>query len=274
MQFSVQKILLPLCRLAHLPDGVAYQHATRAWMLDRLLAQVDLDRVRTVVEVGCGDGYVSGRLARRFQRVVGFEINPGRIDRRLQGGAMLVAASAAQPAIAAGAADLVISLLVLEHVPDRVATLCRLRELLGPGGRMIHLVPTAWWKLFQWIGFLPEVVRKQVRGVTRAMAGQRRPRQHKLHPDRQTNNPLRPARRAWYAKLVPRVHGEYRSNLDELLQWRHCAWAPQFRAAGLRVTQVVSMGIGSPYGFGLSRPAGRFAWAGICSTVAYVLEPS
>ena len=267
-------MLGPLCRLAHLPDGADYQHATRAWMLDRFLAEVDLARMRTVVEVGCGNGYVCGRLAQRFPRVVDFALNTARIDRSLQGRALLVAAAVGQPAIAVGAADLVIPLLFMEHVPDRIATLRRLRLLLGPGGRMIRLVPTAWWELFQWAGFLPDVVRKQARGVTRALAGQRRARKVKLHPDRQTNNPMRAARRSWYSKMIPRVHGEYCSNIDEILQWRRASWAAQFRAAGLSVTQVVPMGIGSPYGFGLSRPAGRLPWTGLASTVAYVLEPS
>ncbi len=273
MPTNVQKMFGPLCRLAHLPDGAAYQRATRAWMLDRLLAEVDLAGVRTVVEVGCGNGYVCGRLAQRFPRVVGFDLNTARIDRSLQGRALLVTASAEEPAIAVGTADLVISLLFLEHVPDRIATLRRLRLLLGPGGRMIHLVPTAWWKWFQWAGFLPDVLRKQARGVTRALAGQRPVRKAKIHPDRQTNNPMRTARRSWRSKMIPRVHGEYRSNLDEMRQWRRACWAAQFGAAGLSVRQVVSMGIGSPYAFGLSRPTGRLPWTGIASTVAFVLEP-
>lgn len=106
-------------------------------------------------------------------------------------------------------ADVVISLFFLEHVPDRVATLRRLCDFLVSGVRMIHLVLTAWRKLFKWTGVLPEMVRRQ--------DGQRRDRKIKTYPDRQTNNPMRPVSRAWSRKLVLRVYSECHSNLDETL---------------------------------------------------------
>lgn len=76
-------------------EGAAYQHATRVWIPDRLFTAADLARVRTVVEVDCGDGCVCGHLARRFPCVVGFDLSATWIDRSHQGRVLLFSASAA-----------------------------------------------------------------------------------------------------------------------------------------------------------------------------------
>lgn len=274
MPNALQRLFLPLYRVAHWPDGVRYQHEQRRWMLDHVFTQVPLGRVSTVVEVGCGDGWVCRQLSPRFRTVVGFDINPLRIDGCATPNVLLVAGNAGQPPIGDGTADLILSLSVLEHLPDRVGALKQMRGLLKPGGVMIHLVPVAAWKVLQWIGFGPDWLRKQARGLTRAMAGQRKPRSTKYYQNRETNNPARTSRRRWHQKIMPRVHGEYDSNWQEFTQWTDRVWTGQFTAAGLRVVRRVPLGLSSPYGFGcfgLTKPLSR---VGLASIVAYVLEPA
>ncbi len=273
MPHAIQNLFRPLYQATHWPHGPTYQHQQRQWMLDRVLNALPAQGMRTVVEVGCGDGWVCGELAKRFETVVGFDINPQRIgDQPTTANVLLTAASAAAPPIADGVVDLLVSVTVLEHLPDRLDALRRMNRMLKPNGKMVHLVPVSWWKLLQWGGFVPNLARKQARGITRALAGQRTPRQKKYYPGRETNNPLRPARRRWYQKLVPRVHGEYDSNLQEFLSWTPRAWAQQFHAAGLKVIQTVPLGMSSPYGFGAAWFTHQTAKVGLGSIVAYILE--
>jgi SAM-dependent methyltransferase len=265
----------PFYRLTHWPDAKAYQHEQRQWMLKRVLRHAAVSRlpVRRVVEIGCGDGWVCHQLAKHFPHVVGFDINPNRIQPPHTAGVLLVAGSAESPPIAAHCADLIVSIAVLEHVSDRVATLAGLKQLLAPGGRMIHMVPTTNWKWLQWLGFVPDALRKEVRGLSRAMAGVRRIKQPKYYQGRECNNPQFISRRRWYRKFVPRVHGAYDSNLDEFRRWTPHSWRRQAEQAGLIVEQVIALGAASPYGFGLSRPLGRLAaLPALATNIAMVLR--
>lgn len=272
MPNPLHTLFRPLHRLIGLPDTEGYQHARRQWMLRRVLDRAQLGTVRTVVEVGCGDGWVASRLAERFERVIGFDINPWRIKAVDHPRILLVAGNADEAPIADGAADLIVSLVVMEHVPDRVETFRRLSRSLGPGGRMLHVVPTSSWKALQWIGFVPDVIRKHTRGVLRALAGERKQKRGKFHEGRETNNPHVSSRQPWWQKLYPRVHGAYDSNLDEFVRWSTSHWIRSAQAAGLRVTQVVPLGVSSPYGFGISRVFGWWSWLGVSTIVGLVME--
>jgi SAM-dependent methyltransferase len=269
----IQHCFEPVDRIAAWPDRHAYRHAARAWMIDQTLNSVDLADVQRVVDVGCGDGWICHHLAQRFPHVVGFDINPRRIEEHSAQNVLLVAGTAEDPPIADGWADLVFSFAVLEHLPERVATLRSLRRLLSPTGRMIHVVPTTWWKTLQWMLFVPNKMRKQCRSLTRALAGRPKQRRGKFYEGHETNNPYRVSRRAWYQRLYPRVHGEFDSNWEEFRQWTPGHWASLFGEADMRVVEAVELGIESPYCFGLSLAARRVLGRRFPCHVAFVAEP-
>jgi len=97
---------------------------------------------RRVLEVGCGEGYSTARLARAFPNaeIVAIDILPqvgrlydgpaGRVEFRLQTAESL---AAAEP----GAFDLVIMCDVIHHIPldVRASVLGAVRNLLAPAGR-------------------------------------------------------------------------------------------------------------------------------------------
>ena len=270
----LQRPFVPLCRAAHLPDAKRLDHKTRADVLERLFDNVDLAGVETVVEIGCGDGWVAHRLAERFPQVIGLDINPERIVPPRAGNVTLAAATAEQPCVREGSADLILSIALLEHIPDPLETIRSLVPLLSPRGRMLHVVPHWGWKVLQFAGFYPNIVRKRTRSLLRALSGQPKVKSVKYYSGRENNNPRRVSRRVWYRKFYPRIHGEYDSHAAEINAWRPASWRHLFEQAGLRVTRTIPMGIGSPYLFGISqhlRPVlkGRFQ----CATT-FELEPS
>ncbi len=274
MTNTIQKLFLPFHRAAHWPDGPTYQHEQRRWMLTRVLSEVPLDGVQTAVELGCGDGWVCGELAHQLGcRVVGFDINLNRIAPAANAiTVLLVGGDASAPPIAHGSVDLVFTFAVLEHLPDRLEVLLKLKTLLKPGGKMIHIVPTSTMKILQWVGHGPDLVRKQVRGVTRFLADQRHHRSQKYIQGHETNNPRRASRRRGLRKLIPRVHGEYENNFREFVENSHQHWTELYGRAGLRVVRAVPLGLFSPYFFGFSGPAKWAARVGLASLYGYVVE--
>ena len=94
-----------------------------------------------IVDVGCGTGGNLPMLA-RFGAVTGVERSPAAAERaRARGAGPIVVASAEATGLAAGTADLVTMLDVLEHLDDDRAGLAEVWRLLRPGGRLVLTVP-------------------------------------------------------------------------------------------------------------------------------------
>ena len=83
MANPIQKLFLPLYRLTHWPDPHTYYQGTY-WEVDQMMDRhgVGRDRHRVVLEIGCGDGRTSLKLAQRFHRVIGLEMNANRLKAR------------------------------------------------------------------------------------------------------------------------------------------------------------------------------------------------
>ncbi|MEM9884224.1 MAG: class I SAM-dependent methyltransferase [Planctomycetota bacterium] len=275
MPHPIQHLFRPLHAAAHWPEPRAYQHRQRGWMIRRVFARLGDAPRRLIVEVGCGDGWAAHELTRHADRVVGFDINPHRMEPPRDGRVLLVAGAAERPPLAERRADLVVSLAVLEHIRDRAAAVRQQARLLRPGGLIVQVVPTAPMKLTQWLGFYPDAVRKELRGLTRSLAGRRTRRAEergKFYAGRETNNPHRASRRRWWQKLYPRVHGEYDSNWQELRENRDAAWRRAFDDAGFEVLHNVRLGFYSPYFFGGAPLARLLSAAGLATVRGYVLR--
>jgi SAM-dependent methyltransferase len=95
----------------------------------------------TVVDAGCGDGYLTEALADRFARVIAVDHAPGRLEearRRLLGRKVdfRLGEIDALP-VPAASADAVFLSLVLHHVPELAPALREARRVLRRGGRVV-----------------------------------------------------------------------------------------------------------------------------------------
>jgi SAM-dependent methyltransferase len=100
---------------------------------------------RAVLEIGCGTGTFTRLFAAGADRVVALDIDPGFVDTARAATANLpqvhVECSDALRADLPKGLDTVVMLDVLEHLPDDVAMLKKLRGSLAPGGRIVLKVP-------------------------------------------------------------------------------------------------------------------------------------
>jgi trans-aconitate methyltransferase len=125
----------------------ANKRVETAW---RTVTQWAPHHVRSVLEIGCGLGSVSWRMASRWPeaQVLGIELSPVAVETatklfRLPNLRFAIGASDAIPP--GQSFDLVLMMDVYEHVPaaDRPELHRLLRRALAPGGRIIITVPTA-----------------------------------------------------------------------------------------------------------------------------------
>lgn len=96
-----------------------------------------------ILDLGCGPGHWSTRLARRYgagSRVIGLDLAPGMIEvaRRQHGdGVRWLCADAAALPLHAQSQDLIFSNLAIQWCPDLETVLKELQRVLRPGGRAL-----------------------------------------------------------------------------------------------------------------------------------------
>jgi len=147
---------------------------------DRLLAALP-GRVGESLDLGCGIGAFSRRLAERSERVLGLDLSPNmiRLARGRSGGipnVQYLEADATTWEWPRGRFDAVATIATLHHLPFE-ATLVRIREALATGGTLLVLdlfhwegpvdfvmagaaVPASWWRRLRATGSVrsdPEV---------------------------------------------------------------------------------------------------------------------
>jgi len=111
----------------------------------------------TVLDAGCGPGFLSAYLAGKGATVTGFDISPRMIElaRKRAGGdvKLFVADLAGEiPEVATGGFDLVASSLAIDYVRDWTVPLNTFLRALKPGGRLVFSVQHPlgaylWYKL-------------------------------------------------------------------------------------------------------------------------------
>lgn len=96
----------------------------------------------SILEIGCGTGYLLSRLRDQGASVLGIEPGPhGQLGAERHG-LQIVRGFFPHPEIA-GSFDLVVLYLVLEHLPDPSVLLDSIRRHLAPGGQIAIVVPDA-----------------------------------------------------------------------------------------------------------------------------------
>ena len=173
----------------------------------------------SVLDVGCGDGFLSDRLARRVPRVVGLDTDAAVLERARarfpdakvswQQGDVLT-----HP-IEPGSFDAVVSNATLHHLPDAEVALRRLTGLVRPGGTLAvvgfaRMEPRDWpWAA---LAFLSLGVANRVRGKWEHTAPQVWPPRDSVRELRDVLKEVAPG-----ARISRMVMGRY------LIRWR----APQ-----------------------------------------------
>jgi trans-aconitate 2-methyltransferase len=109
-----------------------------------LLARVDADQPRTVVDLGCGPGNLTRLLADRWSgaQVAGLDSSPEMIAKaQQQGGDIRFEVADLRDWSPAEPVDVLVSNATLQWVPDHLDLLPRLVEAVAPGGWLALQVP-------------------------------------------------------------------------------------------------------------------------------------
>lgn len=113
--------------------------------VDEAIELADIDQ-GLVIDVGCGQGQVSGRLAQRLPgcQVIGFDLSAPMLERaRERAPALdnleLRRADAMQLPLGDDTVDLAVSVASIKHWPDRERGVAQILRVLRPGGHLYLL---------------------------------------------------------------------------------------------------------------------------------------
>lgn len=124
-------------------DSTALQRSTYRPLHDAVLARLDDADPSVILDLGCGTGQLTARLAERFPaaRVVGADLSAGMLAEaaeRLDGDvAGLVRSDAQQLSLRPGTVDVVTCVESFHWYPDQSAAAREIADLLRPGGRFV-----------------------------------------------------------------------------------------------------------------------------------------
>ncbi len=109
----------------------------------------------SALDVGCGDGFLANRLARRVPRVVAIDVDKPVLERAKQrfpdAPVIWRNADVLEAGDELGCFDAVVSNATLHHLPDTREALRRLRGLVRPGGTLaIVAFARPGWRHLPW----------------------------------------------------------------------------------------------------------------------------
>jgi ubiquinone/menaquinone biosynthesis C-methylase UbiE len=104
--------------------------------IDRLLP---LEPGARVLEVGCGQGHLTTRLAERGVDVVGIDANPNAAE--VSGSDRVRTMRAETLEFADGEFDAIVSVHAIEHIPPLEEAVAEMARVLKPGGRALFIYP-------------------------------------------------------------------------------------------------------------------------------------
>lgn len=132
--------------------GLAYK--VRRWLETKRLKRWTrgLKPNARILDVGCGDGFhlrLLRDLGNAGWSLEGIDADPRAVEAASKH-QLTVHQGTIEEVKLTGGYDLIITIMTIEHVPNPVAFLARLKELLAPGGRLVIVTdnagsPDAWW---------------------------------------------------------------------------------------------------------------------------------
>lgn len=139
-------------RLPDPPPGSphAREWRTRAASADRLLSHLSGRRARTVLDLGCGTGWLAARMARTLgARVTGVDVNRSELALAAEAfdgvaGLELVLADVFEDVLPRESFDAAVVASAAQYFPDLPRLVTRLFELLAPGGEVLLFDGPLW----------------------------------------------------------------------------------------------------------------------------------
>ena len=273
-------------------DWSDYLHQLREREIALAFDGVQKKQFAKGLELGCGDGYQSHKLANFCKELVSTDFSEEILPKNQHPGVEYKACDAENilDVFKPASFDFVYSSNLMEHLPNPDKALKGCFDVLKPGGVAIHIIPNSTWKAISIGLFYPErlaillekgtdinVWKKRLEKKVRAdfcdSSGRKSQHVPSYERVRTTNNHKfdhKPSKfkAVNFMRMTP--HGSYHSNFEELWKYRTQRWEALIKEAGFTIERKTNGPLYSGYGFGVDRLRKAGEMAGLASEHVYV----
>lgn len=214
------------------------------------------------LEIGAGDGFQSDYLKTYCKFLVSSEYNQKRLKKTPIPGISYLFCDAENLPICDNAFNWIYSSNVLEHVRNRGKALSEFGRCINDKGIMLHILPNRVWRVSSVLFYYPMIIKSLICKI--------------FHLDRRHDIPVasniksKMLERKLINRIFPPRHGEYRSVLQEFIEWGEKRWIKYFDQNGWKVIACKRIPF---YSCGYSISLRRIGTiAGLRSTTLYVMK--
>lgn len=231
--------------LDNLP-GDNWEHFLRSRDLKQALGVTPEPLHGPVLEIGCGDGFITTLLRQRFEQVIPIDLQPrGHVHK-------LCIANAESLPFPDGYFGFIFSSNVLEHVENLTTCFEELGRVMRDDAIMLHTMPTPTWKVLQ---LALHFLHLLFHSVGPKLTGANSKAKSNTELSLSVSLPSEHSWPSWDGRswirfqtiLWPPIHGVASSHIEELKRFRVEWWIDRFRAGGFSVFRTAPLYLHSAY---------------------------
>ncbi|HCJ66767.1 MAG TPA: hypothetical protein DHV62_05425 [Elusimicrobia bacterium] len=212
------------------------------------------------LEIGAGDGYQSYFLKMYVKNLTVTDIDEDLIQNKIpKVDYRSMDAKEIDKYFERNSIDLIFSSNVLEHIPNIKLVLQKMKLVLSNEGIMIHTIPNPFWKVLQFLFFIPDRIRSMCVRF--------------LNSHGNSHGKIICLKRKNMPELFPSSHGGQVSTLKEFYFFSKKYWTQLFLSSGLEILKTKKLQFHSPYRFGCPFTLREILGdLGMNTTTAYILK--
>jgi len=225
--------------------------------LNTLLKFCDIDRSNTILEVGCGCGFLSALLSQCVKRIISIDLpfaDPATHSLGLKRAQDLFSAlnlknvdliggSIEEIPLKSASVDMVFSHCVLEHVAieQRKKSLNEIRRVLTPNGTVISVLPNFLFSIYNFPYHYLNLFFRLTRFCIQTMLSKKNASLKNSYSQKANKLKTIVSGKDFHRLLLPPIHGKYRSRLQEISKSFPLAWQKLFRQNGFKIIKVFTI---------------------------------
>lgn len=251
-----------------------YIHTIRRREIERAFAFFGPKQFESGIEFGAGDGYQTTLLAPHCSAFVSSDLNFSRFKEKLKlPGVEYVQCDAdrLEGVFEGGRFDLVVSSSMVEHLSNPAGFLKSTHHILKDSGYAIHIVPSRFLKVAYLVLFYPNLCLLVLDRFVGLFKRKEVFRGKGIQLENNIN--AAPQTAARFKKLlVPQIHGNYSSHMQEFIKWGKRHWEELFSTGGFEIVACVRGPVFSGYGFGFNTLRRVAEYFGAGSEYIFILK--
>lgn len=256
-------------------EWIKHLHKIREIEVEKAFSFLKGEKLTTGLEVGCGDGYQTSLICRKFDDFYSVDLNFDRIKIKIPTVKYIKAdADNFAGIFDDNKFDIIFSSSFLEHLSNPVSFLQISRKCLKKNGYAIHIVPNRFMKIGYLLMFYPNLLILIFDKIWRVINNQTVFNNYKGQSENNINikNKNLSNKNKFSKIFLPSIHGMYVSHLEEFNKWGLGEWDKLFIKSGYKIIKKIGTSVHSGYGFGFDIFRNFLGKIGFSSLTIYILK--